>query len=452
MRGIPTDKNGKPIFPPRINPSLDSRVIDGRRIALVTQTRSYELITPLFGGGAEPGRADSDMVIRGSGIRGQLRFWWRACRGGRFAGDLREMKKAEDMLWGATSTPEKPRPSQVEVLVKTTEPGMPLQPFVLRLRDNRAPVARADEGVAPPYVAFPLQPKEEDIRRNRMNTIIHPVMDDVKFDLTITFPESQRAEVEAALWAWETFGGVGGRTRRGFGALKLAAVDGKRVQSPRTEDVKSAIQEGLRKHVTGGEWADGVPHLSTQSKMAISPNHSDPKKAWKHLVEKLSRFRQQRNRGADSPRPGRSQWPEPDEIRRLTGSRSSMHAHELSIVRKFPRAAFGLPIVFHFKDWKYGDPPTATLEGSADRCKRLASPLVLRPLACEGGSAVGLAMILEGTSVAQIPDGLVVKESDGERREHRVEASLTTEEAAQIRPLRGKPDTLDAFLKFLIRG
>lgn len=134
MRRIPTDQNGKPVTPPAITPLLNSRVIDECRTEVVTQTRSYELITPLFGGGSEPGKADSDMVIRGSGIRGQLRFWWRACRGGGFNGDLGAMKKAEDRLWGARSKPGEPRPSKVQVCVKVTEVGNRLQPFEIKPR------------------------------------------------------------------------------------------------------------------------------------------------------------------------------------------------------------------------------------------------------------------------------------------------------------------------------
>ena len=52
----------------------------------ITQVREYELITPLFGGGVNPGEADPVTIIRGTAIRGHLRFWWRACRGGRRAG------------------------------------------------------------------------------------------------------------------------------------------------------------------------------------------------------------------------------------------------------------------------------------------------------------------------------------------------------------------------------
>jgi len=356
------------------------------------------------------------------------------------------MKKAEDTLWGAASTPEKPMPSQVEVFVKVTDPGVALQPFLLELKERRSPVARSRADVAHPYVAFPLQPKEENIRRNGMNTVIHPVMNNVKFDLTVTFPGSQREEVEAALWAWETFGGVGGRTRRGFGALRLTAVDGSPIRPPRTQDVGHAIQEGLRKYTTDGEWPNGVPHLSISPNMRITHEHPDSKAAWDYMANKLRCFRQQRYGGAAHSKPGRSQWPEPDEIRRLTGARSYKHAHELSGVQKFPRAAFGLPIVFHFKDQGKGDPPTTTLQGSEDRSERLASPLILRPLACEGGQAVGLAVVLEGTGVAHVPGGLVLKE---DKRRHPAAAMLTKEEAAEIQPLKENPDVLEAFLNFL---
>src|SRR5712692_5047904 len=76
-------------------------------LGFITQQREYELITPLFGGGVEPGFADPVTVVRATEIRGQLRFWWRAMRGGNpnFDGELRKMKQVEDLIWGAASTP-----------------------------------------------------------------------------------------------------------------------------------------------------------------------------------------------------------------------------------------------------------------------------------------------------------------------------------------------------------
>ena len=64
-----------------------------------TQVRRYKLITPLYGGGVKAGEVDTVTPIRGTAVRGQLRFWWRAIRGGQFDGNLAKMKEKEDEMW-----------------------------------------------------------------------------------------------------------------------------------------------------------------------------------------------------------------------------------------------------------------------------------------------------------------------------------------------------------------
>jgi len=257
--------------------------------------------------------------------------------------------------------------------------------------------------------------------------------------LTLTFPQKHQAEVEAALWAWETFGGVGARTRRGFGALKLVSVNGKPVTPPRTAKVESEIRRGLRQHVVDGEWPAGVPHLSRKPEMKVTKRQGNPDAAWKYLITRLKKFRQARHPGTLPKQPGRSKWPEPDAIRRLMGQRSTKHPNDVLNINKFPRAAFGLPVVFHFKD---KDDPQDTILQRKDY-DRLASPLILRPLACADG-AVGLALILEGTGLTELPGELVLKVA-----EKTVTAVLDKAEAGEIEPLGGDPDVLSAFLKTL---
>jgi CRISPR-associated protein Cmr1 len=163
-------------------------------------------------------------------------------------------------------------------------------------------------------------------------------------------------------------------------------------------------------------------------------------KAWRHLVDSLQRFRQ-------SPRTsthyhGRSHWPEPDAIRRKT-TYAAHRAPEHPVTDKFPRAAFGLPIIFKFKDddVRQGDPPQTTLAGV--KHNRLASPLIVRPLACANGDAVGLALILD---TPRTPPGGAFLEGHGS-----VPIDLSSAEAAQIDPLKHilpiEPDVLKAFLK-----
>lgn len=407
--------------PPKAPPPVEKRMTTD----IITQVRQYELITPLFGGGVKPAEADPVTVIRGASIRGQLRFWWRATQGGRFNGDLRALKEAEDLLWGAASTAQKARPSQVQIALEVTDAG---RPFREQVSDLRSPYG---------YFGFPL-----------LNKSGAKVIEGVKFTLTLSFPrdgsEQGRREIEASLWAWETFGGIGARTRRGFGALQLVSVNG--VNSallPTNQDsVVSAIKKQLASHVVTGVWPSGVPHLSPNLLFKVTASQSSSLQALQGLVKALRDFRQQRNPGIAPNRPGRSKWPEPDAVRRLSGASASVHKKPLSSIDKFPRAEFGLPIIFKFKDDRFGDPSVTTLKGS--QSERLASPLILRPLLCGNGRAVGLAAILQ--TERRPPGGLVL--TDGSSN-WPVRSDVDPAEAARIPPLHGETDVLLAFLKTL---
>jgi len=274
------------------------------------------------------------------------------------------------------------------------------------------------------------------------------VVENIEFALTITFPQTDQAEVEAALWAWETFGGIGARTRRGFGALRLVSLNDTLVSPPPAHIVEEAIRSGLLRHVLPGTWPPDVPHLNNAWTGRITGPHNSTHEAWKFLIRKLQAFRQEplgrTPPSGTPPRPGRSKWPEPDAIRRLFTGRVPAHTPSPTMPDKFPRAALGLPIVFKFKsdDEAAGDPTKTTLEGQLQNRTRFASPLILRPLACSGGQAVGIAVILQGSNVPP----LVLKDAPSNPP---VQATLTQAEANAIPPLSGKVDVLQAFLDTL---
>jgi CRISPR-associated protein Cmr1 len=429
----------------------------------VTQTRSYRLITPLLGGGVESKEADPVKCVSEKGIRGQLRFWWRACKGASaFTSQrdiLRDLKEREAAIWGSASSSASPSPSKVLLAVRIVNQGFEDEPFILDQRNR--PRTRTGT-VVPSYGAFSLQPTEEERARILKGELrLRVVRVGVEFELTLGLalgltPE-QKEEIDSTLWCWETFGGVGGRTRRGFGALQLVKQDDRIVEHPPLAKVDDIINEMLGEKVAKGNWHDSVPHLSTNAGQLKVTRKQDPRadftkhdgeamqvtsalKAWRHLVDSLQRFRQ-------SPRTsthyhGRSHWPEPDAIRRKT-TYAAHRAPEHPVTDKFPRAAFGLPIIFKFKDddVRQGDPPQTTLAGV--KHNRLASPLILRPLACANGDAVGLALILD---TPRTPPGGAFLEGHGP-----VPIDLSSAEAAQIDPLKHilpiEPDVLKAFLK-----
>ncbi len=307
------------------------------RAGYITQEREYELITPLFGGGVEPGMSDPVTTIRATEIRGHLRFWWRATRGGQFDGDLQEMKKAEDRLWGAASSGNDTLPSQVNIQVVPTNRG---RKFIAR--NNRGEEVGVFDINSPfGYVAFPLRDRRQH------------VIEGVKFKLNIRYPSASRTDIEAALWAWETFGGIGGRTRRGFGAIKLLSIDGRLQPLPNAnaKQVHQLITQKFATHLAAGKLPPDLPCISKDSRdLVVTELHGIAIDAWKYLIKRLREFRQKRNQGNQQNRPGRSQWPEPDAIRRITRRASARHRQPLSRLDVFPRAEFGLPIVFKFKD------------------------------------------------------------------------------------------------------
>jgi len=447
--------------PPPIAPRPDQ--------TLVTQVRRYRLITPLFGGGVEPGAADPVTVVRASQIRGHLRFWWRATRGGQFGGSLEQMRDAENRIWGTTSAAGRSGQSRVQVVVEvdpaTVSPARDDldHPYeVVRNREGRDRIQARDGSRTPAYAAFPLQTPP-----------LRPVRHNVAFALRITYPVSEAADVTAALWAWETFGGLGARTRRGFGALHLDGIDGQPVAVPPLDQLERWLRQQLELHVSGPAWPIGVPHLSRDQRACRVIWHSEghsygwwqATEAWQYLIEALQSFRQWRARSSRN-RPGRSYWPEPDAIRRHVRRHSPGHEPRITI-DKYPRAAFGLPIVVHFKDARAGDPEDVTILGrdAAGRpVERLASPLILRPSLGrwqDQDLAVGLAVVLAGSTLPSRQLSLERRDARGREPEPIDGSALTPAEAAQLGLDRqlligavrdNAVDLLQVFLNYLERG
>ncbi|MEN3336147.1 MAG: CRISPR-associated protein Cmr1 [Blastocatellia bacterium] len=457
----------KPGIAPPITDALKIR----QNESLVQQVRKYRLITPLFGGGVDPGVNDEITPISGKAIRGHLRFWWRATRGGQYNACLKDMKQAEESIWGGASGNDTGQPSTVNVAVKVINKGTPKQPFTVEQqvrhgalqfdrRGQKKPELKAHETVAPAYLVFPLQPPTP----LEVGKHTEAVREGVVFELKISFPAKYKEDVEAALWAWETFGGIGARTRRGFGALQLESceVNGDKKTIPPMNDPAREIPQKLACYIPKELFPENVPHLALKPRLKITGARPKAHMAWKHLSDALRDFRQSRSDREGQPsKYGKSDWPEPDAIKRYVLDLNEEDDHEYfkfkkappeEGIDKFPRAVLGLPIIFHFPQEKAF--PDATLKGvkddrggKDDYVERMSSPLILRPLAIGNGRFVGLAMILEAPQ--RPPQGFILEwQPLGEDAPEtwNVKEQLTSNEADRIHPLSGKTNVLQAFL------
>ncbi len=403
----------------------------------ITQVREYRIITALFGGGVEPNHADPITVVRATEVRGHLRFWWRATRGGQYATPAK-LQAAEAAIWGAAATPDgKVGQSAVWVEVVQWTEGKEDTPYEVFSKDGELKSRHRRASVSPAYIDFPLQPKEDELSNGNLNMRLKETRFNVTFTIKLNYLKKWETDVEAALWAWETFGGIGARTRRGFGALSLERVDGQPVQLPTTQTVRKELERLLRKHVVEGTRPEKVPHLrrDISDSWFVLKETGDPYKVWKTLSDKLKKFRQKRP-------DGHSDWPEPNAIRRKAGV-SARGPHAARKIDAAPRGSFGLPIVFHMAH-DSGLDQTLQIDDKQDR---FASPLILKPIACgrerDNDRAIGLALILQGT---EVPDVLYLKGVD-----QPINRTLTTNEAKRISVLDGETDVLKAFLHFLQR-
>ena len=356
----------------------------------IKRVYSIHVITPIFSGGVTANENDPITLIRPSSIRGHLRFWWRATRGANCS-KIAELRQREGEIWGTTE-----KPSQVIVEASVTSKGTTYPCAYIPDGKNYALFKEGHPG----YALFPFQGNKKE------GIPIAKCISNVSFDLKLIYPQSLSDDLQAAMWAWVNFAGIGARTRRGCGALycqELAPPDASGIASWYKERLESLGI--ILAHPK--QW----PILPDSLLVKSSRNAMQ---AWNDVVGLMQTFRQGqkvgRNPGKSPNRPGRSRWPEPETIRSATSQRDPKHPRMSGIPDDaFPRAEFGLPIVFHFKD--FGDPKDTEIYPIVDGQEktRMASPLILRPIVCQNGEVQQMILCLKAPSANEV----VLKKAPG---------------------------------------
>jgi CRISPR-associated protein Cmr1 len=380
----------------------------------VCKTYDIYVVTPLVGGGAEAKKNDP-LTIRVPGIRGQLRFWWRATRGAAFA-TAAELYRREVEIWGSDQ-----QPSAVSVTVRNIRKGQQ-KPWAKYMPDNKnGGVKSLPEPVEQNFPAYALFPFQGETKKNGdIREVTEPpsiVTCTAQFTLELMLPtheqlqrsraleNAKRAQdnlpplpqiaditldVEAAVWAWVNFGGLGSRTRRGCGTLFC-----KDLSPQNSKTIANWYKENLDKYqiappATPRDWPTlPASFLSQQAQHCLA--------AWNSVVSLLRDFRQLpvgRNPGTNG-RPGRSRWPEAESLRMITSRGASKYMEILTTDQDaFPRAEFGLPIIFHFQSKDDPQDPMVLPVCQEKTMERMSSPLLLKPLAISQQQAVPIVLHL----------------------------------------------------------
>ena len=377
------------------------------------------LVTPMYGGGVQAAIPDIKMPIRAAAIRGQLRFWWRLLAKQKWNLQGEDLHQAEWALWGGMETNDtKEQASKVFLRVKEIKfKGKPVE---ILLRDALTDLFTE---YAPHYALFPARPAQGQAPSIRL------FKPDLKWELhwrlAASASENDKQQVLETLRWWVMFGGVGARTRRGCGAFIVETCSIQEIMQPIS--VEEAQAAGCR--------------------LVMRQEKGSAKKAWEEAVERLWDFRQKPNIGRNQKNnghPGRSRWPEPDAIRRITNRHAANHQPEHLAGNIFPRAMFGMPIIFHFMGG--GEPADMQLLPKGK--ERMASPIIIRPIWQGGEQWVAGALLLPIDGLFDLPVELKGNQTT-------TVTLWDSQKAAHIKPIQQNggenSNPLDAFLNYFTK-
>jgi len=330
-----------------------------------------QLITPMFGGGYTTREVDAVMPIRPAAIRGHLRFWWRATAGAQYS-NAKDLYKAETEIWGGAAVKNEAAPGKVAIQTEVINGGSNA-PY-----DQIAPKATPKDGPLHGYFLFPFQKQQGDksaaVGRQDVSFRVRLLLDS-------SLSETQKREIQNALKAWIAFGGVGARTRRGCGALQAIGTNAHEWLPPsEPEPLKAWIRQLLPSQVV--ERPAALPSLYW-SKGGTARISGDAIAVWRELGRFWARFRKGHYPEHYQPMKGAKWRDYRGVLCRLQQQRDTLH-----LAKPF----LGLPIIYQ----KIGNQRRSDFVGTLEpeHSGRMASPVILKPMALAKGGVAGLILVL----------------------------------------------------------
>lgn len=325
-------------------------------------TFRLQVITPLFLSGADQQAAE----LRPPSIRGALRFWFRAMMGGMVGGDWQKVKQLEAQLFGDTNQAS-------GLTIRVNALPLPLEPWNFRER-----------GIV--YLGYGLSGSRTTPARVYVNVTQDSPYE---FDLLLLYQDRRmQGVIVGTLWLLTQFGGLGARTRRGFGGLEISQHaanlphDMQGLFALPQEPLGNSLQENLRKvRNLFAEFA-GTTNIQEPVDPAfpvISKDHwvcrllnqsfASWQEAMNWIGEEFRKYREDRARGSHTRTTSRGSFSyyiskDYDEAKKLAIPGQSPSQLRLPI--------FGLPLQFQFQS------VGKTIRVVGEKHERRSSPLHIR--------------------------------------------------------------------------
>ena len=335
----------------------------------------YRIVTPLFCAGADP---KGSPELRLAGFKGVLRYWWRALAWAECGAQLDVIQQREDRLFGSAGGGQ----SRVSMrLAVDSDPPMVSVDSVLTVSLTNKSVV----GNGARYLGYGVMETFASSHKNTKAGQLTRACLRAPFDFTVRMrgrdlSEQESAALRDALIALGTIGGMGAKSRKGYGSLALRSlrVDGvERWRAPQSiSDLRNAIAQ-LRRTSD----ADACPEFTALSAgtrhVLLSSGKKDPLELLDLVGRELVRFRSWGRNGKILGGKVDSERNFQDDHDLMKSSRPSVHPR---------RIAFGLP-------HNYGRQSCQQVGPFDNDLDRRASPLFLHIHDC-GGAPIAVLSFL----------------------------------------------------------
>ena len=334
---------------------------------------TYRVVTPLFAGGADQ---QNTVDLRAPAFKGVLRFWYRAVTLPFCRGNWQQVKEQEKELFGSTD-------GQASFMLKLETPTTQSAPVPGGTKWNPLGSAYLGYGV----IGWN--------RENRQVETSRPYLKEgLCFTATLVIPgkKAEGADVDGlkrALKALGLCGGLGSRSRKGFGSLALESLieNGNEIWTApgNAEELQAKIQDLLRDTSLDPEEPE-YSAFSGRSRVAVWPSNTGALKLLDEVGREMVRYRSY----------GQSRGNRRVVLGNEVAEQNFADDHDLiwDIVqgdtqnRAHPRrVAFGLPHNYFFFSAKQ------KVDVNARESQRRASPLFIHVHQLTGGCAAVFTLL-----------------------------------------------------------
>ena len=293
---------------------------------------TYGVVTPLFCAGTDPNRAE----LRLSSFKGALRFWWRALAWRRCGGDLKAIQREEDALFGSAGG------GQSRLIMRLASTSNPQS----MISKGRALTVSAGNGSVvgegARYLGYGVMEAFASQRKGTKAGELTRACLRAPFEFSVQLrgrdlSDPQLLSLRRALSALGILGGMGARSRKGYGSLVLRSLCEEGVERWRPpHDIA-----GLKKEISGLSGDREVSALPEFTAVSDRTRHVLLSSSKKEPVELLDIVGRELVRYRSWGYKGRILGEKPE--RNFKNDRNLMKEHMLGRSAHPRRIAFGLP-------------------------------------------------------------------------------------------------------------